>query len=151
MDAVTCSLTRSYVYIISLQSWSWPIGAMRRGSVLYRGHTCRYAYAFWESFLRLHYCITAIGQDHCAHGRCTWVKQNAGWKMDSYLTFKKWMNYFKELKTITGWIQSKEHQPAHRDLQGEIFDFSREMFIHPESPARILPSIKLISVSYTVN
>lgn len=61
------------------------------------------------------------------------------------------MNCFKEVKTISGLVHSEEHGPTHIDLQGELFGFSREMFIHPESPARILPSIKLTSVSCTVN
>lgn len=61
------------------------------------------------------------------------------------------MNYFTEVKAITGSIYSGEHWPRHVDLQGELFDFGREMFIHPASPARNLQSIKLAPDTYAVN
>lgn len=61
------------------------------------------------------------------------------------------MNYFKEVKAVTGSVSSGVHWPTHVDLQGTLFGFSREMFIHPESPARNLQSIKLASDTYAVN
>lgn len=61
------------------------------------------------------------------------------------------MNYFKEVKAVTGSVHSGEHWPRHVDIQSELFGFSREMFIRTQSPGRNLKSIKLASDTYTVN
>lgn len=61
------------------------------------------------------------------------------------------MNYFKEVKTVTGSVHCGEHWPRHVDIQGGLFGFIREMLIQTESPGRNLKSIKLASDTNAVN